>query len=102
MRSHAPILVVAVLLLTLAGVTLELRPGWTLREEVELRLAARRAFAGARMKVETNAERVTLTGNVREERQRERAVAARGAPGVQNVRADVTLRRNPSLEDLHP
>jgi hypothetical protein len=60
---------------------------WTVREAVEQRLARSRALAGARVRAEGAGDTIALTGVVRDELQRERALGIAGqTPGVQEVR----------------
>jgi osmotically-inducible protein OsmY len=67
-------------------VAADVRPSWNTREGVELRLAASRALAGARIGVQAQEGRVVLSGQVRDDAQRERAIQiASRAPGVSAV-----------------
>src|SRR5512134_658190 len=60
---------------------------WTVREGVEQRLARSRALAGARVRAEDSGGAILLTGVVRDELQRERALGiAAQTPGVKEVR----------------
>ena len=86
-RIALPVAIAAWLGGAAGAATSEARPTWNPREAVELRLAASRALAGADIHVEPgDRSRVRLTGAVRDEAQRERAVwIASRTPGVAAV-----------------
>ena len=69
---------------------------WTTPEAVDHRLAGSRALAGARVRAEGGEASITLTGEVRDELQRQRALRiASQTPGVRAVQD--RLRVDPSL-----